>query len=153
MSYDSNTKVALLNKQFSKLLLFSYSAGYLNSNTKLVDLLHNYRGVESEDLYSPSVNKLVDAFYLSDVDSVYYDGYKLVFGTNGWYKNVNIHFIPEKGQLDIVDGNVLISSRVPGSLQEYCYMIKSLADEILGKSKDFYAVPSNKGHDLRRTYK
>lgn len=87
------------------------------------------------------------------MDSVYYDGYKLVFGTNGWYKNVNIHFIPEKGQLDIVDGNVLISSRVPGSLQEYCYMIKSLADEILGKSKDFYAVPSNKGHDLKRTYK
>lgn len=117
MSYDSNTKVALLNEQFSKLLLFSYSAGYLNGNAKLVDLLHNYRGVGSADFYSPSVNKLVDAFYLSEVDSVYYDGYKLVFGTNGWYKNVNIHFIPEKGQLDIVDGNVLISSRVPGSLQ------------------------------------
>lgn len=29
MSYDSNTKVALLNEQFSKLLLVAFSSGFI----------------------------------------------------------------------------------------------------------------------------
>ena len=52
MSYDSNTKVALLNEQFSKLLLVAFSSGFIQGgNSKLVNLLHNYRGVESESRY------------------------------------------------------------------------------------------------------
>lgn len=50
MSYDSNTKVALLNERFSKLLLFAFSSGFIQGSPKLTKLLHEYRGVESQVL-------------------------------------------------------------------------------------------------------
>ena len=81
MSYGSNTRVALLNEQFAKLLLFAFSSGFFHGGPKLVNLLHNYRGVESEDRYNPVINKLVDAMYLSEASTTYYDGKKIVFGT------------------------------------------------------------------------
>ncbi len=153
MSYDSNTKVALLNERFSKLLLVAFSSGFIQGgNSKLINLLHNYRGVESENRYDTIVNGLVDALYLSEPSSTYYDGNKLIFGTDGWYQDVNIHFTPQDSKIEIVDGGVLLSARLPVALIEYSFMIKSLADDILGKSKDFYAVPSSKGHELKRTY-
>lgn len=156
MSYGSNTRVVLLNEQFAKLLLFAFSSGFSNGSPKLVNLLHNYRGVESEDRYNPVINKLVDAMYLSEASTTYYDGKKIVFGTLGWYKEVNFIFTPEMGKIEIVDSEteeLLVSTKLPGVLEELCYMVKSLADEILGKSKDFKAVPSRDGHDLKRTYK
>ena len=156
MSYGSNTRVALLNEQFAKLLLFAFSSGFSHGSPKLVNLLHNYRGVESEDRYNPVINKLVDAMYLSEASTTYYDGKKIVFGTLGWYKEVNFIFTPEMGKIEIVDSDteeLLVSTKLPGVLGELCYMVKSLADEILGKSKDFKAVPSRDGHDLKRTYK
>lgn len=152
MSYDSNTKVSLLTEQFSKLLLFTFSVGFAKGESKLTSLLHNYRGVDSEDNYDEIVNKLVDAFYLTEVSSVYYDGSKLVFGTVGWYKNVNIHFTPKTGKLEVFDGVCLISLALPRALKEYCYMVEDLANDILGKAKDFKAVPTTSGHKLDRKY-
>ena len=156
MSHDSNTKVALLNELFSKLLLFAFSSGFIQGSPKLTKLLHEYRGVESQGVYNPVINKLVDAMYLSEVSTAYYDGKKIIFGTYGWYKQVNFVFTSDMGKIEIVDselGEVLISTKLPPSLNENCYMVKELADEILGKSKDFSAVPSKNGHDLKRTYK
>lgn len=156
MSHDSNTKVALLNERFSKLLLFAFSTGFVQGSPKLIKLLQDYRGVSGESLYSPIINKMVDAVYLSEVSTVYYSGKKIIFGTYGWYKNVNFVFSPHNGKIDIVDSEldeVIISTRLTGSLHEHCYMVKELADEILGKSKDFSAVPSKNGHDVKRTYK
>ena len=153
MSHDSNTKVALLNEQFSKLLLVAFTSGFAQGHTvRLNNLLHNYRGVESETRYDKVTNALADSFYLAEVSYVFYDGDRFIFGTNGWYKNVNMYFYPGKGKIIIVDGSRLASLMVPGTLHESCYMIKQLADEILGKAKDFKAVPSSKGHDLKRTY-
>ena len=156
MSHDSNTKVALLNERFSKLLLLSFSSGFIQGSPKLVKLLHEYRGVESQGGQNPVINQLVNAMYLSEVSTAYYDGKKIIFGTHGWYKQVNFVFTPQEGKIEIVDselGEVLISTKLPPSLHEHCYMVKELADEILGKSKDFKAVPSRNGHDLKRTYK
>lgn len=153
MSYDSNTKVALLNERFSKLLLFAFSAGFSNGSPKLVKLLHEYRGVESQTCYNPILNGLVDAMYLSEVSTAYYDGKKIVFGTHGWYENVNFIFTPYEGKIEVVDGEVIISTKLPPSLHEHCYMVKELADDILGKSKDFKAVPSKNGHKVDRRYK
>lgn len=156
MSYGSNTRVALLNEQFAKLLLLSFSSGFIQGSPKLVKLLHEYRGVESQGGQNPVINQLVNAMYLSEVSTAYYDGKKIIFGTHGWYKNVNFVFTPQEGKIEIVDGEtgeILVSTKLPGSLHEHCYMVKALADEILGKSKDFKAVPSRDGHDLKRTYK
>lgn len=154
MSYDSNTKVALLNERFSKLLLVAFSSGLVpGGNSKLTKLLHEYRGVEGEKRYSQVVNGLVSALYLSEVSTAYYDGKKIVFGTHGWYRNVNFIFTPHEGKIEVVDGEVLISTQLPASLHEHCYMVKEIADEILGKSKDFRAVPSKNGHKVDRRYK
>ena len=156
MSYGSNTRVALLNEQFARLLLFAFSSGFSNGSPKLTKLLHDYRGVESEVRYNPVINKLVDAMYLSEVSTAYYDGKKIIFGTHGWYKEVNFVFTPDMGKIEIADsetGEILVSTKLPVVLEELCYMVKDLADEILGKSKDFKAVPSRDGHDLKRTYK
>lgn len=156
MSHDSNTKVALLNERFSKLLLLSFSSGFIQGSPKLVKLLHEYRGVESQGGQNPVINQLVNAMYLSEVSTAYYDGNKIIFGTYGWYKQVNFVFTSQEGKIEIVDsetGEILVSTKLPGSLHEHCYMVKALADEILGKSKDFKAVPSRDGHDLKRTYK
>lgn len=153
MSYDSNTKVALLNEQFARLLLVAFTAGYVSDKANIDYLLHNYRGVASETRYDQITNILSDAFYLTEVSSVFYDGNRLIFGTYGWYNDVNIHFHPREGKIVVMDGSPLVLLTVPGTLHESCYMVKSLADEILGKSKDFKAVPSKNGHDLKRTYK
>ena len=51
MAYDSNTKVALLRAEFSKVLLFSFSALSLSNNPLVYDLLEDYRGVEEEGNY------------------------------------------------------------------------------------------------------
>ena len=153
MSYDSNTKVALLNERFARLLLVSFISGYARDKANIDNLLHNYRGVASETRYDQITNILTDAYYLAEISSVYYDGKRLVFGTYGWYKEVNFHFYPSERLINIVRGGVLFGVEVPDRLYESCYMVKSLADEILGKSKDFKAVPSKNGHDLKRTYK
>lgn len=153
MSYDSNTKVALLNEQFSRLLLVAFTSGFASNKANIDNLLHNYRGVASETRYDQITNILSDAFYLTEVSSVFYDGNRLVFGTCGWYEDVNIHFYPREGKIIVVDGSPLVGLTVPGTLHESCYMVKSLADEILGKSKDFTAVPSKNGHKVDRRYK
>lgn len=153
MSYDSNTKVALLNERFARLLLVSFISGYASDKANIDNLLHNYRGVASETRYDQITNILTDAFYLTEVSSVYYDGNRLVFGTYGWYNDVNIHFYPGDRKIIVVDGSPLVGLTVPDRLYESCYMVKSLADEILGKSKDFKAVPSKNGHKVDRRYK
>ena len=79
MSHDSNTKVALLNERFAKLLLLSFSSGFIQGSPKLVKLLHDYRGVESQGSQNPVINQLVNAMYLSEVSTAYYDGKKNYF--------------------------------------------------------------------------
>ena len=73
----------------------------------------------------------------------------------GWYKEVNFIFTPEMGKIEIVDSEtdeILVSTKLPGVLEELCYMVKDLADEILGQSKSFHAIPSSNGYDLERKY-
>lgn len=41
MAFDSNTKVALLRAEFSKILLFSFSALSLSNNPLVYDLLED----------------------------------------------------------------------------------------------------------------
>lgn len=56
MAYDSNTKVALLVAQFSKVLLFSFSALTLSEHNLVWSLLEEYRGIEEEGRL-PKTNK------------------------------------------------------------------------------------------------
>jgi len=133
--------------------LVAFSAGFSNGSPKLVNLLHEYRGVESQGSQNPVINQLINAMYLSEVSTAYYDGKKIVFGTYGWYENVNFIFTPHEGKIEVVDGEVIVSTKLPPSLHEHCYMVKELADDILGKSKDFRAVPSKNGHKVDRRYK
>lgn len=154
MSHDSNTKVALLNERFARLLLVAFTSGFAQGQKdNITNLLHNYRGVQGESRYDDVTNALVKSFYLAEVSSVRYDGKGLVFGTYGWYKEVNFYFNPSDGVIGVGKGGVFFSLKVPDSLHESCYMVKELADEILGKSKSFSAVPSRNGHDVKRTYK
>jgi len=58
MSYDSNTKVALLVAKFLKVLLFSFSALSLSNNSLVYDLLEDYRGYRG-GRQLPTTNKQV----------------------------------------------------------------------------------------------
>ena len=74
MAYDSNTKVALLVAQFSKVLLFSFSALTLSEHNLVWSLLEEYRGIEEEGDYQKLINKLLDAYRLSSPSTVEFDG-------------------------------------------------------------------------------
>lgn len=154
MAYDSNTKVALLRAEFSKILLFSFSALSLSNNPLVYDLLEDYRGVEEEGNYQQLINKLLDAYRLSSSSTVDFDGTLLTFGTSGWYRDIKFILDARQRKLRIAkqSGQAFIDVSLPSDVGESAEGIFVLAKDILGKAKAFHATPTTEGYDLERKY-
>ena len=154
MAYDSNTKVALLRAEFSKILLFSFSALSLSNNPLVYDLLEDYRGVEEEGNYQQLINKLLDAYRLSSSSTVDFDGTLLSFGTSGWYRDIKFILDSRQYKLRIAknSGQAFIDVSLPSDVGRSAEEIFALAKDILGQSKSFHAIPSPSGYDLERKY-
>lgn len=154
MAYDSNTKVALLRAEFSKVLLFSFSALSLSNNPLVYDLLEDYRGIEEEDNYQQLINKLLDAYRLSSSSTVDFDGTLLTFGTSGWYRDIKFILDARQRKLRIAkqSGQAFIDVSLPSDVGESAEGIFVLAKDILGKAKAFHATPTTEGYDLERKY-
>lgn len=154
MVYDSNTKVALLRAEFSKVLLFSFSALSLSNNPLVYDLLEDYRGIEEEDNYQQLINKLLDAFRLSSPSTIDFDGTLVTFGTSGWYKNIKFILDSRQYKLRIAknSGQAFIDVSLPSDVGRSAEEIFALAKDILGQSKSFSATPTPSGYDLERKY-
>lgn len=154
MAYDSNTKVALLRAEFSRVLLFSFSALSLSNNSLVYDLLEDYKGIEEEDNYQQLINKLLDAYRLSSSSTIDFDGTLLTFGTSGWYRDIKFILDARQGKVRIADknGRGFIDVSLPSDVGRSACDIYDLAKDILGQSKSFYAVPTPNGYDLERKY-
>lgn len=154
MAYDSNTKVALLRAEFSKILLFSFSALSLSNNPLVYDLLEDFRGIEEEDNYQQLINKLLDAYRLSSSSTINFDGTLVTFGTSGWYKDIKFLLDARQSKVRITDknGRGFIDVSLPSDVGRSACDIYDLAKDILGQSKSFYAIPSPNGYDLERKY-
>ena len=154
MAYDSNTKVALLRAEFSKILLFSFSALSLSNNPLVYDLLEDYRGIEGEDNYQQLINKLLDAYRLSSSSTIDFDGTLVTFGTSGWYRDIKFILDARQYKLRIAknSGQAFIDVSLPSDVGRSAEEIFTLAKDILGQSKSFYATPSTSGYDLERKY-
>lgn len=154
MAYDSNTKVALLRAEFSKVLLFSFSALSLSNNPLVYDLLEDYRGVEEEGNYQQLINKLLDAYRLTTPSSVDFDGTLVTFGTSGWYRDIKFILDARQGKVRIADknGRGFIDVSLPSDVGRSAEEIFALAKDILGQSKSFSATPTPSGYDLERKY-
>ena len=154
MSYDSNTKVALLVEKFSKVLLFSFSALALSNNPLAYDLLEEYKGIEGEDNYQQLINKLLDAYRLSNSSTVDFDGTLVTFGTSGWYRDIKFILDARQGKVRIADknGRGFIDVSLPSDVGKSASNIHDLAKDILGQSKSFHAYPTPSGYDLERKY-
>lgn len=154
MAYDSNTKVALLRAEFSKILLFSFSALALSNNPLAYDLLEEYKGIEGEDNYQQLINKLLDAYRLSNSSTVDFDGTLVTFGTSGWYRDIKFILDSRQYKLRIAknSGQAFIDVSLPSNVGRSAEEIFSLAVDILGQAKSFHAIPSPSGYDLERKY-
>lgn len=154
MAYDSNTKVALLRAEFSKVLLFSFSALSLSNNPLVYDLLEDFRGVEEEDNYQQLINKLLDAYRLSSSSTIDFDGTLVTFGTSGWYRDIKFILDARQSKVRITDknGRGFIDVSLPSDVSKSACDIYDLAKDILGQSKSFHAIPSSSGYDLERKY-
>lgn len=154
MAYDSNTKVALLRAEFSKILLFSFSALSLSNNPLVYDLLEDFRGIEEEDNYQQLINKLLDAYRLSSSSTIDFDGILVTFGTSGWYRDIKFILDARQGKVRIADknGRGFIDVSLPSDVGKSAEEIFTLAKDILGQSKSFYATPTTSGYDLERKY-
>ena len=155
MAYDSNTKVALLVAQFSKvLLLFSFSALTLSEHNLVWSLLEEYKGIEEEDNYQQLINRLLDAYRLTNPNTVEFDGTLVTFGTSGWYRNIKFILDANQGKVRIADknGRGFIDVSLPSDVGKSAKDIHNLANDILGQSKSFYAYPTPSGYELERKY-
>jgi hypothetical protein len=154
MSYDSNTKVALLVAKFSEVLLFSFSALSLSNNHVFTDLLKDYRGIEEEDNYQQLINKLLDAYRLTTPSIVDFDGTLVTFETNIWYRDIKFILDARQHKLRIAkqNGQAFIDVSLPSDVGKSAEGIFVLAKDILGKAKAFHATPSLEGYDLERRY-
>lgn len=154
VTYDSNTKVALLRAKFSVVLLFSFSALSLSNNSLVCDLLEGYRGIEEEDNYQQLINKLLDAYRLSSSSTIDFDGTLLTFGTSGWYRDIKFILDARQEKVRIADknGRCFIDVSLPSDVGKSACDIYDLAKDILGQSKSFYAYPTPSGYDLERKY-
>lgn len=150
MSYDSNTKVALLVAKFSKALLFSFSALSLSNNSLVYDLLEDYKGIEEEDNYQQLINKLLDAYRLTSPSTVDFDGTLITFSTNSWYRDIKFILDARQYKLRIAksSGQGFIDVSLPSDVGQSAEEIFALAKDILGQSKSFHAVPTTEGYDL-----
>ena len=154
MAYDSNTKVALLVAQFSKVLLFSFSALTLSEHNLVWSLLEEYKGIEEECDYQKLINKLLDAYRLSSPSTVEFDGTLVTFGTSGWYRDIKFILDARQRKLRIAksNGQGLIDISLPSSVGKSAEEVHDLAKDILGQSTSFYAIPTPSGYDLERKY-
>lgn len=154
MAFDSNTKVALLRAEFSKILLFSFSALSLSNNPLVYDLLEDYRGVEEEGNYQQLINKLLDAYRLTTPSSVDFDGTLVTFGTSGWYRDIKFILDARQHKLRIAknSGQAFMDVSLPSDVGESAEEVFVLAKDILGQAKSFHATPSLSGYDLERKY-
>ena len=154
MSYDSNTKVALLVAKFSKALLFSFSALSLSNNSLVYDLLEDYKGIEEEDNYQQLINKLLDAYRLTSPSTVDFDGTLITFSTNSWYRDIKFILDARQYKLRIAksSGQGFIDVSLPSDVGQSAEEIFALAKDILGQSKSFFAIPTTEGYDLERKY-
>lgn len=154
MSYDSNTKVALLVAKFSKVLLFSFSGLTISKHTLVYDFLEDYRGIEEEYNYQQLINKLLDAYRLTNPSTVEFDGTLVTFGTSGWYKDIKFILDASQHKLRIAksSGQGFIDVSLPSDVGKSAEEIFALAKDILGKSKSFNAIPTTEGYDLERKY-
>lgn len=154
MAYDSNTKVALLVAQFSKVLLFSFSALTLSEHNLVWSLLEEYKGIEEEYDYQQLINKLLDAYRLSNSSTVDFDGTLVTFGTSGWYRDIKFILDARQGKVRIADknGRGFIDVSLPSDVGKSASDIHDLAKDILGQSTSFYAIPTPSGYDLERKY-
>ena len=154
MAYDSNTKVALLVAKFSKVLLFSFSALSLSNNSLVYDLLEDYKSIEEEDNYQQLINKLLDAYRLTNPNTVDFDGTLITFGTSGWYRDIKFILDARQRKLRIAkqSGQAFIDVSLPSDVGESAEDIFVLAKDILGKAKAFHATPTTEGYDLERKY-
>lgn len=145
MAYDSNTKVALLVAKFSKVLLFSFSALSLSNNSLVYDLLEDYKSIEEEDNYQQLINKLLDAYRLTNPNTVDFDGTLITFGTSGWYRDIKFILDARQRKLRIAkqSGQAFIDVSLPSDVGESAEDIFVLAKDILGKAKAFHATPNN----------
>lgn len=142
MAYDSNTKVALLVAKFSKVLLFSFSALSLSNNSLVYDLLEDYKSIEEEDNYQQLINKLLDAYRLTNPNTVDFDGTLITFGTSGWYRDIKFILDARQRKLRIAkqSGQAFIDVSLPSDVGESAEDIFVLAKDILGKAKAFHAT-------------
>lgn len=154
MSYDSNTKVALLVAKFSKALLFSFSALSLSNNSLVYDLLEDYKGIEEEDNYQQLINKLLDAYRLTSPSTVDFDGTLITFSTNSWYRDIKFILDARQYKLRIAksSGQGFIDIALPSDVGQSAEEIFALAKDILGQSNSFFATPTTEGYDLERKY-
>ena len=154
MAYDSNTKVALLVAQFSKVLLFSFSALTLSEHNLVWSLLEEYKGIEEEDNYQQLINKLLDAYRLTNPNTVEFDGTLVTFGTSGWYRDIKFILDARQHKLRIANknGQGFIDVSLPSSVGKSAEEVHDLAKDILGQSTSFYAIPTPSGYDLERKY-
>lgn len=154
MAYDSNTKVALLVAQFSKVLLFSFSALTLSEHNLVWSLLEEYKGIEEEYDYQKLINKLLDAYRLSSPSTVEFDGTLVTFGTSGWYRDIKFILDARQHKLRIANknGQGFIDVSLPSSVGKSAEEVHDLAKDILGQSASFYATPTPSGYDLERKY-
>lgn len=154
MAYDSNTKVALLVAKFSKVLLFSFSGLTISKHTLVYDFLEDYRGIEEEYNYQQLINKLLDAYRLTNPSTVEFDGTLVTFGTSGWYRDIKFILDASQYKLRISksSGQGFIDVSLPSDVGKSAEEIFALAKDILGQSKSFHAIPSPGGYDLERKY-
>lgn len=154
MAYDSNTKVALLVAQFSKVLLFSFSALTLSEHNLVWSLLEEYKGIEEECDYQKLINKLLDAYRLSSPSTVEFDGTLVTFDTSGWYRDIKFILDARQGKVRIADknGRGFIDVSLPSDVGKSASDIHGLAKDILGQSKSFHAYPTTSGYELERKY-
>lgn len=154
MAYDSNTKVALLRAEFSKVLLFSFSALSLSNNSLVYDLLEDYKGIEEEGNYQQLINKLLDAYRLSSSSTIDFDGTLVTFGTSGWYRDIKFILDARQRKLRVAksSGQGFIDVSLPSDVGQSAEEIFALAKDILGQSKSFFATPTTEGYDLERKY-
>lgn len=97
---------------------------------------------------------MLDAYRLTTPSSVDFDGTLVTFGTSGWYRDIKFILDARQYKLRIAknSGQAFIDVSLPSDVGRSAEEIFTLAKDILGQSKSFYATPSTSGYDLERKY-
>ena len=116
--------------------------------------LRTIGGIEEEYNYQQLINKLLDAYRLTNPSTVEFDGTLVTFGTSGWYKDIKFILDASQHKLRIAksSGQGFIDVSLPSDVGKSAEEIFALAKDILGQSKSFNAIPTTEGYDLKRKY-